>query len=413
MAEQTKITYELGRFKHPSADFPNGQYCVYVKHFIDDGRPAKEQPPRKRYRLAVDLAQPRRLAEAAMQEWIRRRERALFNEGERTIGEIMRLYFVDRLKDGKSVAKEKLRWENELSKDFADLKPEDLNMPVEVDGEDRTYMHRYAVRRFRHDGVRRRTVYYELNILRSGLNWAAKKRLIEKTHIWLPRRGGNRNTKLTFEQLGRLFKECATPHLRLFVVLAMLTGQRKTAILELTWDRVDFEHRSIDFRINRDDEDILDSGGRKGRSVVDMGEVAYRELMKARRWATTDHVIEYNGKPVGDVHQALKRAFVRAGIDEKFFGAHAIRHSVATLIADQGTDLRYIQKLLGHEDISTTDRVYAGHSRGYLSAAVQSMERGLGIEPDEDGDRSILEGEIVEIDGSAGSKNLRLDGKKA
>jgi site-specific recombinase XerD len=71
----------------------------------------------------------------------------------------------------------------------------------------------------------------------------------------------------------------------------------------------------------------------------------------------------------------------RAGVDDKFFGAHAIRHSIATLIADTGVDLRRVQKLLGHEDFSTTDKIYAGHSRGYLAGAVSVVDRAFASEP--------------------------------
>jgi integrase len=219
-------------------------------------------------------------------------------------------------------------------------------------------------------------------ILRTGVNRAAKNHLIAGTRVWLPRRAKPRETVMTFEQMLKLIEECKAPHLRVFAILAISTGQRKTAILELTWDRVDFQKRTIDFRVDRDQNDILDSGGQKGRSVIDMGELAFHALSIAYRWRTCDHVIEYQGRQIVDVHQALKRAMRRAGITGKFFGAHAIRHSVATLIADQRIDLRMVQKMLGHQDFGTTDRIYAHHSRGYLEPAVAIVDVALsGIEP--------------------------------
>jgi integrase len=126
---------------------------------------------------------------------------------------------------------------------------------------------------------------------------------------------------MNFEQLLRLLEECRSPHRRLFVVLAISTGQRKTAILELTWDRVDLDLRGIDFLVDRNQDDILDSGGRKGLAKFDTGDLAFHALAGAKRWRTTDYVIEYNGKPVKDIHKALKAAMVRTGVNEKFFGA--------------------------------------------------------------------------------------------
>jgi integrase len=362
-----ETVYELGELGRASAKFPGGQYCVYVK----------EGEERRRFGLEVALDRPESEGLAALNEWVRRRKAALFVTNGGKIKKLWDLYIAEKEAEGRKnyVNNATWIWNANLGPVFNAMTPEDLVEPLVVEGKKRTICHKYARDR-QLAGVRRATICHELNLLRTVINWgsAETRGHCLKMKVFVPRRAKARPNQLDPEDFVRVFRAAVEPHVRLFLLVAICTTQRMSAILELTWDRVDFEKRTINFRLDRDQYDILDSSGQKGRSKVDMNGLLYRALKEQKRYAKTNYVIEYHRKPIKSVRRALYRAFRRAGVDGQFLGAHALRHAGATWLADAGTDMRKIQRLTGHEDIKTLELIYADHSRGYLREVVDLLD---------------------------------------
>jgi len=56
---------------------------------------------------------------------------------------------------------------------------------------------------------------------------------------------------------------------------------------------------------------------------------------------------------IRSVQQVFKNAMKKAKINKKI-GIYGLRHSFATHLLENGTDIKFIQELLGHQDIKTT-----------------------------------------------------------
>lgn len=267
------------------------------------------------------------------------------------VGDLWPLYVKDRIKDGARADRFKAHW--------AALEPHfghRLGKAIEKD-DCRSYT---LIRK--KAGYSASTIKTDLELLRACLRWRYGE---TAPSIWIPPASAPRDRWLNKDEARQIVDAAKSPHIRLFLVLGLATGARAGAILDLTWDRVDFTHGTIDYR----------PPGRvqtnKRRTVVPMNKTARAALEEAYAGRLTDYVIEYTGKPVASVKKAIERLAKATGIS---FSPHVLRHTCAVWMAQADVPMPKISQYLGHTSLNMTVSVYARYSPSFMQDASAAAE---------------------------------------
>jgi integrase len=257
----------------------------------------------------------------------------------------------DRRKDGKDVTRQENAWKR-LAPEFGHRLGTDIN---------KDDCRAYAKLRERY-GAAAGTIRTELEYLRACLNLRYGR---GHNRVWLPAGSPPRDRYLTREELDRLLHHVKTPHVRLFIILAITTGARMEAILQLQWKQVDFKHRTINFK------DAGRAQTNKRRPEVPLNARAYEALEEAARGALSDWVIEWDGKQVKSIKKAIRMAAQRSDVS---CSPHVFRHTAAVWMAQADVPMSKIAQFLGHSTTRVTERTYARYSPSFMKDAAAALE---------------------------------------
>lgn len=205
------------------------------------------------------------------------------------------------------------------------------------------------------------TVKTELEFLRACLRFHYKD---AAPSIWLPAESKPRDRYLNQGELDLLLSKIETPHVRLFVILAVVTGARMSALLDLTWDRVDLDVETVD--LNPAGREITN----KRRTTVKLNSRALDALKEAKAGAMTDHVIEYAGQPVKSVKKAIRAAAARANVP---CSPHVFRHTSGVWMANGDVPMEKIAQRLG-TTVRIAEKHYARYSPSYQKDAAAALD---------------------------------------
>jgi integrase len=166
------------------------------------------------------------------------------------------------------------------------------------------------------------------------------------------------------------------------VRLALFTGMRRGALLNLQWGDLDFERGFITLR--------GDVAKKQKTETIPMNDQA-RSILNGLPRTRSPYVFpgRYDDRPRGNISPMLKRVRAKAGLPETFRPLHGLRHSFASWLASSGQVSMYeLQKLLTHSSPQMTQRYAHLHDDALRKASgvagalfSQVMEREKSLEP--------------------------------
>lgn len=152
------------------------------------------------------------------------------------------------------------------------------------------------------------------------------------------------------------------------VYLLYATGLRVSELVGLTTHQVDFEQEYVRVRGKGDKERIVPFAGTAGEKL--RAYLAEGRPHLGKTGPATDHLF-VNHRGLAITRQAfwiILAALARHAGISRAISPHCLRHSFATHLLQAGMNLRSLQMLLGHSDLSTT-QIYAHITPEHLQAA--------------------------------------------
>ena len=173
---------------------------------------------------------------------------------------------------------------------------------------------------------------------------------------------------LSVGEVQRLLDGLRTTKYRVFFTLVYATGLRLREACNLETRDIDAARGVIHVRHGKGGKERL--VGLRPR-LLEILRAYWMQERPAAPWLFASR----RGGPLtpSGAREALKRAAVEARLD-KHVTPHVLRHSFATHLLDDGTDLRVIQVLLGHASIKSTTR-YARVSTRLIANTKSPLER--------------------------------------
>jgi integrase/recombinase XerD len=206
------------------------------------------------------------------------------------------------------------------------------------------------------------SLYLEIAALRAFYRWAESEKHLPRNvaeHLSLPRRWKRLPKALSDAEVDQLLRPLTpeTPALlceQAILELAYASGLRLSELTALRLEQLHLESGFVNVIGKGNKERVVPLGRPAATALRHYLDVARPKLVS--RKSPGNVFLTGRGTPFSRVTlwKRIKQRARRSGI-ERNVTPHMLRHSFATHLLEHGADLRVIQELLGHANISTTE----------------------------------------------------------
>jgi len=219
--------------------------------------------------------------------------------------------------------------------------------------------------------VSKRTINRKISALRTFFKYLQEIKVIETNkaaYINVPKFEKELPNVLNRDDLNRLRNVINTEKItgirdRLIIELLYSSGLRSMELINLSEFMIDIEEREIRV-IGKGDKERITFFSENAKKWL----IKYIEEKKRQYENYTREVLIVNSKGKKLTTRSLRRlisAYAHEAGIQKEITPHVFRHSFATELLNNGVDIRYLQELLGHSSIATT-QVYTHVSKAFL-----------------------------------------------
>lgn len=198
--------------------------------------------------------------------------------------------------------------------------------------------------------------------------------------------------RLIVEEATRIFSNGA-PAYRLgwAYVLLLYSGLRVGELCALTWSDIDFQERTIKVHKNavefsEEDEDGItrsvlktqnNTKTRSGMRIVPMTKKAFTALSELKKvTGECEYIITSSkGRRIRPSRLGQTFSLILTAIDMERVGLHTLRHTFATMLFNNGCEIKVVSELLGHSNTKITENIYIHVIQKQRVKAIQSIDK--------------------------------------